>query len=416
LKHWDERKDANLSQDALSKEIMKELSKNKEARIIAVNPSAISGLGVSGGFEMYIQDRKGGGYTALESYAREIVTRASNHEALKSVRSTLSTNTPQYRIHVDNAKVKAYNVEINEVYTTIQSLFGSVYVNDINLLGRNYRVNVQAKGEFREDTANYNDVFVKSTDGNFVPLSDLVRLERIINPSITKRFNMFPSAQILGETNQGFASGVGIKVMEEIAREVLPEGYGIAWGGASLQEKKLAQTGNLSLIFAVVFIFLILVALYESWMIPWAIVLAVPFALLGATLGIWLRELQNDIYFQIGLITLVGLSAKNAILMVEFALHKLEEGYSLLEATIEGAKIRFRPIIMTSFAFIAGTIPLALSSGAGANSRHVIGTTVVGGMVTLTAIAVFFVPLFFYLLMRLREKVLLAFKSQKSES
>ena len=157
-------------------------------------------------------------------------------------------------------------------------------------------------------------------------------------------------------------------------------------------------------------------ALYESWLIPWAIVLAVPFALLGATLGVWLRELQNDIYFQIGLITLVGLSAKNAILMVEFALHKLEEGYSLLDATIEGAKIRFRPIIMTSFAFIAGTIPLALSSGAGANSRHVIGTTVVGGMVTLTAIAVFFVPLFFYLVMRLREKILLAFKSKKSES
>ena len=157
-------------------------------------------------------------------------------------------------------------------------------------------------------------------------------------------------------------------------------------------------------------------ALYESWLIPWAIVLAVPFALLGATLGIWLRELQNDIYFQIGLITLVGLSAKNAILMVEFALHKLQEGHSLLEATIEGAKIRFRPIIMTSFAFIAGTIPLALSSGAGANSRHVIGTTVVGGMVTLTMIAVFFVPLFFYLLMRFREKILLAFKSQKTES
>lgn len=165
-----------------------------------------------------------------------------------------------------------------------------------------------------------------------------------------------------------------------------------------------------------VFIFLILVALYESWLIPWAIVLAVPFALLGATLGVWLRELQNDIYFQIGLITLVGLSAKNAILMVEFALHKLEEGYSLPDATIEGAKIRFRPIIMTSFAFIAGTIPLALSSGAGANSRHVIGTTVVGGMVTLTAIAVFFVPLFFYLLMRLREKLLGTFKSQKTES
>ena len=163
----------------------------------------------------------------MENYAKEIIARASEHEALKSVRSTLSTTTPQYRIHVDNAKVKAYNVEINEVYTTIQSLFGSVYVNDINLLGRNYKVNVQAQGEFREDSANYRDVFVKSTDGNFVPLSDLVRLERIINPSITKRFNMFPSAQILGETNQGYASGVGIKVMEQIASEVLPEGSGI---------------------------------------------------------------------------------------------------------------------------------------------------------------------------------------------
>ena len=191
----------------------------------------------------------------MENYAKEIVARASEHEALKSVRSTLSTNTPQYRIHVDNAKVKAYGVDIGDVYTTIQSLFGSVYVNDINLIGRNYRVNVQAKGEFREDSFNASDVFVKSSDGTFISLSELVTLKRIINPSITKRFNMFPSAQILGETNQGYASGVGIKVMEEIASEVLPEGYGIAWGGASLQEKKLAQTGNLAFIFAIVLSF-----------------------------------------------------------------------------------------------------------------------------------------------------------------
>ena len=239
----------------------------------------------------------------------------------------------------------------------------------------------------------------------------MLSFKRVVNPSITKRFNMFPSAQILGETNVGYSSGEGLKIMEEIAAEVLPDGYSIAWGGASLQEKKLMETGNLSFVFAIVFIFLILVALYESWMIPWAIVLAVPFSLLGAELFIWLRGLQNDIYFQIGLITLVGLSAKNAILMVEFALQKIEEGYSLIDATIEGAKIRFRPIIMTSFAFIAGTLPLALSSGAGANSRHVIGTTVVGGMVTLTLIGVFFTPLFFYLLMKLKEKISLAFKS-----
>ncbi|WP_263833167.1 efflux RND transporter permease subunit [Sulfurospirillum oryzae] len=411
LVDWNKRPHANQSVDALSKEIIQELATNKEARIVAVAPSAISGLGVSGGFEMYIQDKTGGNYAALESYAKEIVQRASSREELRSVRGTLSTNTPQYRIEVNTQKAKAYGIEIADIYTTLQATFGSVYVNDVNLFGRNYRVNVQSKGNFREDIKNYGDIFIKTNDGNFIPISDLATLKRVINPNITKRFNMFPSAQILGETNIGFSSGEGLKIMEQIAAEVLPDGYSVAWGGASLQEKKLLEKGNLSFIFAIIFIFLILVALYESWMIPWAIVLAVPFALLGAALSVWLRGLQNDIYFQIGIITLVGLSAKNAILMVEFALQKIEEGYSLLDATIEGAKIRFRPIIMTSFAFIAGTLPLALSSGAGANSRHIIGTTVVGGMVTLTLIGVFFTPLFFYLIMKLKEKVSLAFKS-----
>jgi len=411
LAHWDERKEANQSIEAISKEVIQKISKTKEARVAAVTPSTISGLGVAGGFELYIQDRANGNYQQLETYAKEIVQKANERKELRSVRSTLSSSTPQYQITVNNQKVKAYGIEIADVYTTIQATFGSVYVNDINLFGRNYRVNVQAKGDFREDNKNYNDVFMRTSDGNFVSLGDLVSFKRVINPSITKRFNMFPSAQILGETNVGYSSGEGLKIMEEIAAEVLPNGYSIAWGGASLQEKKLLETGNLSFIFAIIFIFLILVALYESWMIPWAIVLAVPFSFLGAELSVWLRGLQNDIYFQIGLITLVGLSAKNAILMVEFALQKLEEGYTLIDATIEGAKIRFRPIIMTSFAFIAGTLPLALSSGAGANSRHVIGTTVVGGMITLTLIGVFFTPLFFYLIMKLKEKISLAFKS-----
>ena len=406
LADWSQRKEQNQSIDAISKKIMGELSQNKEARIVAVTPSAISGLGGAGGFEMYVQDKIGGNYEALNNYAKEIVQRASKREELKSVRSTLNNDVPQYRITVNTKKAKAYGIEISDIYTTLQANFGSVYVNDVNLFGRNYRVNVQAKGDFREGIENYSDVFIKSNDGNFIPISDLATLTRIINPSITKRFNMFPAAQILGEANMGYSSGDALKIMEQIAAEVLPEGYAIAWGGASLQEKKLSESGNAAFMYAIVFIFLILVALYESWTIPFAIVLAVPFAILGATLFVWLRGgLQNDIYFQIGLVTLVGLSAKNAILMVEFALNKLEEGYSLLDATIEGAKIRFRPIIMTSFAFIAGTLPLALSSGAGANSRHIIGTTVVGGMITLTAIGVFFVPLFFYLIMRAKEKL-----------
>ncbi|WP_041958074.1 efflux RND transporter permease subunit [Sulfurospirillum arsenophilum] len=411
LADWSKRTGENQNIDAVAKEVMAELSKNKEARIMPVGSSTIIGLGVAGGFEMYVQNKTSGNYLQLESYAKEIVARASERKELRAVRSTLSSNTPQYRLEVDHQKAKAYGIDIADIYATIQTTFGSMYVNDINIFGRNYRVNVQAKGDFREDTKNYRDIFIRSNDGNSISLSDLITLKRVINPNITKRFNMFPSAQILGETNMGYSSGEGLKIMEEIAAEVLPEGYSIAWGGASLQEKKLLETGNLSFIFAIIFIFLILVALYESWMIPWAIVLAVPFSFLGAELSVWLRGLQNDIYFQIGLITLVGLSAKNAILMVEFALQKLEEGYTLLDATIEGAKIRFRPIIMTSFAFIAGTLPLALSSGAGANSRHVIGTTVVGGMITLTLIGVFFTPLFFYLIMRLKEKISLTFKS-----
>lgn len=405
LAHWDERKKDDQTIDAIAKQIISQLSHNKEARVNAVSPSTINGLGVAGGFEMYVQSRTNSDYHQLEVYAKEIIQKANERKELRSVRTTLSSSTPQFKIEIDNQKAKAYGIDIADVYATIQATFGSLYVNDINLFGRNYRVNIQAKGDFREDQKNYNDVFVRSSDGQSISLGELVSFKRVLNPNITKRFNMFPSAQILGETNAGYSSGEGIKIMEEIAAEVLPDGYSIAWGGASLQEKMLLEKGNLSFVFAIVFIFLILVALYESWMIPWAIVLAVPFALLGAELGVWLRGLQNDIYFQIGIVTLVGLSAKNAILMVEFALQKIEEGHSLLQATIEGAKIRFRPIVMTSFAFIAGTIPLAISSGAGANSRHVIGTTVVSGMVTLTLIGVFFTPLFFYLLMRTKERV-----------
>lgn len=405
LRDWSERKDANQSVDAVAKDVVAKLNRNKEARIVAVTPSAISGLGGSGGFEMYVQDRTGGSYEALSAYTNEIIQRSLMRPELKSVRSTLNTDVPQYLIKVNTAKAKSYGVETADIYTTLQATFGNVYVNDFNIFGRNYRVNVQSKGVFRDNTDNYNDIFVKSNDGAFIPISELATLTRIINPSITKRFNMFPSAQVLGEANIGYSSGEALNIMEEIANEVLPDGYAIAWGGASLQEKKLTESGNMAFVYAIVFIFLILVALYESWSIPFAIILAVPFAIFGATLFVWLRGLQNDVYFQIGLVTLVGLSAKNAILMVEFAMNKLEEGHTLLEATIEGAKIRFRPIIMTSFAFIAGTIPLALSSGAGANSRHIIGTTVVGGMITLTLIGVFFVPLFFYLIMHIKAKL-----------
>jgi HAE1 family hydrophobic/amphiphilic exporter-1/multidrug efflux pump len=404
LADWSQRKDANQSLDAIAKELTAQFSKNKEARIVAVTPPPIMGLSITGGFEMYVQDRTGSGYATLSNYIKEIVQKASERAELKAVRTTLNTNVPQYAISVDSQKAKAYNVEISDIYTTLQATFGNVYVNDFNLFGRTYKVNVQSTRLFREGADNYNDVFVRSSDGNLIPVSDLATLTPMVSSSVTQRFNMFPAAQVLGEPAMGYTTGQAIKIMEEIANEVLPEGYTTQWGGASFQEKRLENEGNDTLIYAIVFVFLILAALYESWTIPFAVLFAIPFALFGSALFIWGRGLQSDIYFQIGIVTLVGLSAKNAILMVEFAMQRIKGGASLLDATVEGAKIRFRPIIMTSLAFIAGTLPLALSSGAGANSRHVLGTTIVGGMVTLTLIGVFFVPLFFYLIMKTKEK------------
>jgi len=404
LLDWEHRPDANQTSQAVAGAMMRTLSQNKEAMLIAVTPPPIMGMSTTGGFEMYIQDRTGSDIQNLDNYAKEIIARASQRSELTAMRTTINTSVPQYLIDVDTAKAKALGVEINDIFTTIQASFGNTYANDFNLFGRTYRVNVQSESTFREGVENYNDVFVKTNEGRFIPISSLSTIKRIVGPSIVQKFNMFQAAQISGQPSTGHSSGEALKIIEQIAKEVLPQGYTIAWAGTSYQEKQLEKGGNTAFIYAILFVFLILAALYESWTIPFAIVLAVPFALFGATLGIWLRDLQNDIYFQVGLVTLVGLSAKNAILMVEFAMQKLEQGYSLIDATIEGARIRFRPIIMTSFAFIAGTLPLAISTGAGANSRHVIGTTVVGGMITLTLIGTFFVPLFFYLIMRTKEK------------
>jgi len=405
LKDWGERPRADQTSQAIAGKMMRDLSQNKEALLFAVTPPPIMGMSTTGGFEMYIQDRTGGDIQILDNYVKEILARANTNKALAAMRTTLNTNVPQFLISVNTEKAQSLGVDTADIYATIQATFGNTYANDFNLFGRTYHVNVQSESTFREGVENYNDVFVKSSEGTLVPISSLATIKRVVGPSVIQKFNMFQAAQISGQPSPGHSSGEALKLIESIAKEVLPTGYTIAWAGTSYQEKQLEKSGNTAFIYAIVFVFLILAALYESWSIPFAIVLAVPFAFLGATLLVLMRGLENDIYFQVGLVTLVGLSAKNAILIVEFAMNKLKEGYTLVDATIEGAKIRFRPIVMTSFAFIAGTLPLALSTGAGANSRHIIGTTVVGGMITLTAIGTFFVPLFFYLIMKTKEKL-----------
>ena len=405
LKDWDQRPRADQTSQAIAGKMMMGLFQNKEAMLIPVTPPPIMGMSTTGGFEMYIQDRTGSDIQVLDGYVKTIIEKASARKELAAMRTTLNTNVPQFLINVDNEKAKSLGVDVADIFTTIQATFGNTYTNDFNLFGRTYHVNVQSESTFREGTENYNDIFVKSSEGRLVPISPLANIKRIVDPSVVQKFNMFQAAQISGQPAPGYSSGDALRIIEEVAKEVLPNGYTIAWAGTSYQEKQLEKSGNTAFIYAIIFVFLILAALYESWTIPFAIVLAVPFALFGAALAVYFRDLQNDIYFQVGLVTLVGLSSKNAILMVEFAIQKMHEGYNLLDATIEGARIRFRPIVMTSFAFIAGTLPLALSTGAGANSRHIIGTTVVGGMITLTLIGTFFVPLFFYLIMKTKEKI-----------
>lgn len=404
LKDWSLRKSPEQESTALVGSLMGQFSQNKEAMVIAVNLPAIIGMSSTGGFDMYVQDRKGGDIQDLSKYVSQIVAEANKRPELRAVRTTMNTEVPQYHIMIDKDKAKAMNVEISDIYKTLGTTFGSGYANDFNMFGRVYHVNLQVESNYRDDVEDYSDVFVRSANGALIPISSLVDAERVVGPSVIQRFNMFTAGQISAEPAPGYSSGEAMRIIEEISKKTLPEGYSIAWTGTAYQEKKLAEEGNNTFVYAIVFIFLILAALYESWSIPFAVLMTVPFALLGASLGVYWRGLENDIYFQVGLVTLVGLAAKNAILIVEFAQQKLKEGMSLYDATIAGATIRFRPIVMTSLAFIGGTIPLAISTGAGANSRHIIGTTVVSGMTMLTVVAIFFIPLFYYLIMKLTNK------------
>jgi len=405
LKPWEERKAPNQHSQALAGQLMGQfMATNKDAFVIPVNPPPIMGMSATGGFEFWVQDRTGGDIHLLDKYVKEIVEKAKKDPRLTMVRTTLNTNVPQYKLNVDREKAKAMNVPIASIFTTLQSTFGQGYVNDFNLYSRTFHVNIQSESKFRATAEDYKDVFVRSTNGNLIPISELIHIKRVVDASVVQRFNMFTAANITGSPASGYASSDAMNAIQEIGDSVLPEGYTTAWAGTSYQEDKLAKEGNFTSIYAALFVFLILAALYESWSIPIAVIFSIPFAIFGAALAVYLRGLEADIYFQVGIITLIGLSAKNAILIVEFAMDKLKEGMPLLDATIEAARLRFRPIVMTSLAFIVGTLPLAISSGAGSASRHIIGTTVVSGMVSATVIGVLFIPMFFYLVLAIKQK------------
>ncbi len=404
LNDWEERPNAMQHATVINEKFNKQLMATSDGFTFGVLPPPIMGMSISGGFEMYVQDRSGGKIEDLSKYVNEIVSKANKREELQGVRTSLNPNIPQYRILVDIKKAKAKGVRVDEIYNTLSATFGSYYVNDFNLYGRTYKVNLQAKGEYRKGVEDLKFVLVRSKDGQLVPISSLVTVKPIVGADIVERFNLFQAAKVSGQPALGFSSGDALTAIEEVAKEVLPQGYTISWVGTAYQEKQISSSSAQAFIFGIVLLFLILAAQYGKWLMPISVLLAVPFAIFGAIVATHLRGLENDIYFQVGLLVLAGLAAKNAILIVEFALQKQKEGLSLVDSAVEAAKIRLRPIIMTSLAFTLGVVPLALSSGAGAASRHSLGTGVIGGMISATFIAIIFIPLFYILVSKLSKK------------
>ena len=398
LTDWSQRMGPGQDSQSLAFQAMGIGSTIRDAFVLAFNPPPISGMSTTGGFEGYVQDRAGGGSGALAAKVGELLAAAGKRPELTSLNTTFSVSVPQYRLDVDREKAKALGVPIASIFEAMQATFGSLYVNDFTLYGRNYRVNLQAEAAFRERPEDLKQVFVRSESGSMIPIDALVTVHRTIGPDTVSRFNVFPAAKVMGEPAPGFSSGQALAAMQQVADETLGTEYELGWITSAYQESVSSGSGSQAFLFAIVMVFLILAAQYERWSLPLAVLLAVPFALVGALAAIYLRGLDNDVYFQIGLVTLIGLAAKNAILIVEFAIMKRREGLSAGEAALAAARLRFRPIIMTSAAFILGCVPLAISTGAGSASRHSIGTGVIGGMLAATLIAIFFIPMFYRLI------------------
>ncbi|MDY0403477.1 multidrug efflux RND transporter permease subunit [Sulfurovum sp.] len=404
LKPWDERTLPSQHAGALAAQFSKEIMAIPNGFSIPVLPPPISGMSMTGGFDMYVQSRTGADINEINGYVQQILQKANQRKDLVGVRTTLNANVPQYRVLVKTEKAKAKGVSVADIYETLNATFGNYYINDFNLYGRTYKVNIASSGEFRKDPQDLDKVYVRNSEGALIPVGSLVQFTKVTGSDLAERFNLFPSAKVSGQPAPGYSSGDAIKAIEEVAAEVLPEGYSLGWIGTAYQEKQIASSSTLAFIFGMILLYLILAAQYGKWAMPVSVILAVPFAIFGAILATMLRGLENDIYFQIGLLVLAGLAAKNAILIVEFAMQKREEGMNAYDAAIEAAKIRLRPIIMTSLAFTLGVIPLAVSSGAGAASRHSIGTGVIGGMLAATFIAIVFIPLFYILISKLSLK------------
>lgn len=392
LKDWDERK---ALADDLAKKFTGMGMTLPDGLGIVFNPPAIRGLGAAGGFEVYIQSRGDSSPQKLAGVIGQFIEALKKRPELTGINTFFRPTSPQLYVEVNEAKAISMGIPVADVYQTLQATMGALYVNDFNFNGRTYRAQLQADAQYRAKPEDLGKVYVRSAGGAMVPVSALIKVKSVVGPEQLERFNGFLAAKVMGNSIPKVSTGDAIKIVEEVAKETLPSGYELAWTGQAFQEKRTGTTSAIAFGFGIIMVFLILAAQYEKWSLPLAVIMAVPFALFGALAAVMIRGMPNDIYFQIGLVVLIGLAAKNAILIVEFAAQKRAEGLGVLEAALEGARLRFRPIVMTSMAFILGVFPLVKASGAGAAARKSMGTGVFGGMLAATFIATIFIPMFF---------------------
>jgi multidrug efflux pump len=403
MKPFGERKDASLLSFDTLKRLNAQFAARKDGIAFAANPPAIPGLGTTGDFEFFIQNRGTGDAHATDAAVRAFIAAAGKRPELAGMGTTYQANSQQLYVDLDRSRAETLGVRVGDVFQALQGLFGSQVVGQFSQFSRVWFVILQAEAEYRAKPEDFQKIYLRSSSNANVPLSSLINLRYVASPKLVTRFNGFPAVKVSGHPAPGYSSGQAIRAMEEVAA-TLPGDFSYSWAGQALQEKQAGSTSASAFVFGLIVVFLLLAAQFEKWTLPVAVVLTVPFAVFGALALTWVLGLENDVYFQVGLVTLVGLAAKNAILICEFAIERVRHGMAPREAALEAAGLRLRAIVMTSFAFILGCVPLAVATGPGANSLRAIGTGVIGGMLASTVVAVFFVPLFFWLLESMARK------------